>query len=292
MQGRAGIRDFTPVIIAYLAALIVAVGVVMILPYGILLKTFIADIAATVVIFIFGRLYKNASFYDAYWSVVPPVIMAYWIYSFGGVDNTDTRSWIILVLTLWWALRLTLNWAGHWPGLSHEDWRYQPIRDNAGKGAVLADFFGIHFFPTVIVFLSCLPAYAVIAKGASVPLGWLDYVAIIVTAGAIIIETVSDLQLHAFNHTKKSGEFITTGLWRYSRHPNYFGEFGFWIGLALFGLAAYPAGWWWIIPGAVALGWMFVFVSIPLMDERSTTRRPGYEIYIGKTSALIPWFPR
>ena len=133
---------------------------------------------------------------------------------------------------------LTANWATFWPGLEHEDWRYAPIKEGAGKLDALADFSAIHLFPTVIVFVSCLPIYAAVAMDAQ-PLNWLDYVAAVVTATAILIELVADIQLHRFLNHRKEGEIMKTGLWAYSRHPNYFGEWLFWAGLALFGSPQY-----------------------------------------------------
>lgn len=283
-------KDFIPIIIAYVVTFAVGVLLIKVLPQGVLVKTLIADIGATFVIFAFGQIYKNSSFYDAYWSVVPPVIAVYWFYAVGvNVDGSEVnaaRAMIVIALTVWWGARLTINWASHWEGMSHEDWRYPPIREKAGKLAPLADLMGIHMFPTLIVFAACLPIYAVMKYGTG-PLGVFDYIAFTVTAAAILIETISDVQLHRFIKIKKKGEFIKTGLWRLSRHPNYFGEFGFWLGLALCGLAAHPSGWMWIIPGAAAMGAMFAFVSIPLMDERSLESRDGYADHMKRTSAFV-----
>lgn len=278
-------NDFLPIIIAYIAVFAVAGALLLVLPYGVLVNTLIADIAATFVIFAFGQIYKNSSFYDAYWSVIPPAIAVYWYYALGA-DANVARSVIVIALTVWWGARLTINWASHWEGMSHEDWRYAPIREKAGKFAPLADLVSIHMFPTLIVFAACLPIYAVMKYG-SASLGVFDYIAFAITAAAILIETFSDIQLHNFIKIKKKGEFIKTGLWRYSRHPNYFGEFGFWAGLALIGLAAHPAGWLWIVPGAIMMGAMFAFVSIPLMDERSLASRNGFADYMKRTSPFI-----
>ena len=85
---------------------------------------------------------------------------------------------------------------------------------------------------------------------------------------------------------------LDTGLWAWSRHPNYCGELGFWLGLFLFGLAAYPTGWWWMILGVVLMTLMFLFASIPMMEKRSLERRPEYQQIIDSTSMLIPWPPR
>ena len=262
---------------------------------------FWADIAATVAIFIFSRLYKNSSFYDAYWSVIPPLIALYWAIEATAIEATaieatavavdGTRAWLVIVLVWLWGIRLTVNWATYWPGLEHEDWRYGPIKTNAGKWNALADFSAIHLFPTVIVFVACLPIYAAVAMDAR-PLNWLDYVAAAVTALAIIIELLSDIQLHRFLAHRKEGEIMKTGLWAYSRHPNYFGEWLFWAGLALFGIAAVPSAWWWVLPGSVAMLIMFLVASIPMIDKRSVERRPEYEAHMARVSGFVPWFPK
>jgi len=284
-------RDYTAVLIAYIIALGAAFLALKNLPYSILINALLADLIATCVIFGFSRAFKNSSFYDAYWSVFPPFIALYWLLTHAPETGDGWRAHIVVVLILWWAIRLTLNWMSHWQGLKHEDWRYQPIRDKAGKAEFIADFFSTHLLPTLIVFACLLPVHAAINLWQT-PLGWLDYLAIIVTVGAILIETIADLQLHKFNASKKPGEIMDKGLWRLSRHPNYFGEYGFWFGMMLFGLAAHPQGWWWIVPGAVLMFALIRFASIPMMDERSKERRGGYAEHMTRTNAFLPWFPK
>ena len=270
----------------------VAAGLAVLVDFNIAAPwdAFVADIVATVVIFAFSLAFKNSSFYDAYWSVIPPLLAIWWFeHQTPGIDTT--RAYLVIALVWLWAIRLTANWATFWEGLSHEDWRYPLVRSRAGKYGVLADFAGIHVFPTIQVFLGCLPIYAVMTRGTA-PLGWLDVVATIVTFGAIAIELIADLQLHAFIKTRKPGTFITSGLWAWSRHPNYFGEVSFWWGLMLFGLSVAPDQWYWVCLGAAAMTLMFQFASIPLMDERSAERRPAYREHMKKVSALFPWPPK
>jgi steroid 5-alpha reductase family enzyme len=254
-------------------------------------NAFAADVVATVVIFIFSRRYRNSSFYDPYWSVIPPLLAIYWYCANAQAGVDAGRALLVIGLAWLWGIRLTANWATFWGGLTHEDWRYPLVRERAGRFTFLADFFGIHFYPTVQVFLGCLPIYAVMTRGQA-PLGWLDGVAAAVTLGAIAIETIADLQLHAFIKTRQPGTFIQSGLWGWSRHPNYFGEVGFWWGLMLFGLAAAPEAWWWIMPGAVTMLVMFLGASIPFMDKRNLQRKPAYAEYMRRTSALLPLPPR
>ncbi len=287
MAGRT--KDFFAVGLAYAAGLAVAAAV---LGAGLLAPPFdalLADVAATAVVFGFSRLYRNSSTYDPYWSVIPPLLALYWYAAGGPVD--PLRAWCVIGLVWLWGIRLTANWAVHWGGLGHEDWRYPLVRQKAGRAAVAADFAGIHLFPTLQVFLGCLPLYAVMSFGTA-PFGWLDVLAFVVTFGAIAVETLADLQLHAFIVRRTPGSFIQSGLWAWSRHPNYFGEAAFWWGLMLFGLAAAPAQWLWILPGALAISAMFVFASIPLMEQRSLERRPAYAAYRARVSALVPLPPR
>jgi steroid 5-alpha reductase family enzyme len=286
----AGKADFAPILVSYLLCIAAGAAVLFGLHLPQVWDAFAADVAATLVIFAFSLRYRNSSFYDAYWSVIPPLLALYWMWSHLAIEY-GPRAMLVMALVWLWAIRLTTNWSVHWGGLHHEDWRYPLVRARAGKAAMLADLFGIHLFPTVQVFLGCLPVYAVMSRTGE-PLGGLDALAFVVTLGAIAIETLADLQLHAFISRRQPGTFITTGLWAWSRHPNYFGELGFWWGLMLFGIAAAPTQWWWIVPGALSMTAMFLFASIPLMDQRSLERRPAYREHMRKVSALLPLPPR
>ena len=92
------------------------------------LDTLIADVLGTLVIFVFSRAYKNSSFYDAYWSVIPPLILVYWWIAERPEVN-QLRCWLLAVVVFLWAIRLTANWVYGFPGLHHEDWRYGGLRD-------------------------------------------------------------------------------------------------------------------------------------------------------------------
>ena len=195
------------------------------------LDTLIADLLATVVIFAASRLVRNSSMYDAYWSVIPPLIAIYWwVAGSGGVAS---RWWLLMLVMLIWAVRLTANWVYTFPGLHHEDWRYPMLRDRVGRFELPVDLLAIHVFPTLQVFVGLIPVYVVATRGDR-PLGGLDVVALVVGLVAVAVETVADLQMHRFATTKSPGQVMDTGLWSWSRHPNYFGEFGVCLSFALF----------------------------------------------------------
>ena len=252
------------------------------------LDTLIADLVATLVIFGFSRAYKNSSFYDAYWSVVPPAIFVYWWIETGA---EGARLWLVLLVIAAWAIRLTGNWIFNWPGMHHEDWRYPMLKENAGRSESVVDLMGIHVFPTLVVFAAMTPTYVVVTN-TDRGIGWLDIVATIVGLGAVAIEFIADLQLHRFVQGRKPGQVMDVGMWGWSRHPNYFGEVTFWVSLALFGLAASPDEAWWIFGGALAMLLMFLFASIPMMEKRSLERRPDYQDVIDRVSMFVPLPPR
>ena len=278
-------RGFVWVTLAYVVAGVAAATVVWARGGDSGLWTaFLADVAGTLAIFVFSRVFDNTSFYDAYWSVAPIALAGWWAWALPG---DAVRGVLVFGLVTLWGLRLTLNWATGWPGLHHEDWRYVDFR-RFGIWYWPISLAGLHMFPTVQVFLGMLPVW--IAARSTAPLGWLDGVAAVVTLAAVVIEGLSDLQLRAFV-ARGEGGICEEGLWRWSRHPNYFGEILFWVGLALFGLATEPAAWWgWT--GAVAIIAMFVRVSVPLLDNRSLDRRPGYAEHMKRVSAIVPWFRR
>lgn len=249
-----------------------------------------ADVAATLVVFVFSRAFDNTSVYDPYWSLAPAFIGGWLAFVPGQPRAFDPRQLLVLTLCIVYAVRLTWNWARGWAGLAHEDWRYAELRPRTGRLYWVVSLLGLHLVPTALTYLGSLPLYDALVTGGG-PLGALDLVAAAVTFGAIAVETVADEQLRHFRRDAKGeGEICQLGLWRYSRHPNYFGELAFWFGLFLFGVAA--GGPLWHGAGVVALVALFVTVSVPLAERRSLKRRPQYAELQRRVSALIPWFPR
>lgn len=180
-------RSLALVALAYLVAIAVAVGWLAWGPHTgrLWLDALVADVLATLVVFAFSRAYHNSSFYDAYWSVIPPLLLAFWWWQ-GPVELTGPgalRCWLMTVVMLYWAVRLTGNWAYGFPGLHHEDWRYPLLREGAGRFAFLADLFGIHLFPTLQVFVGMLPVYVAATRPGD-GLVWLAWVAFAVGIAA------------------------------------------------------------------------------------------------------------
>jgi len=184
----------------------------------------VADLVAMIIVFCFSVAFNNSSLYDPYWSVAPIPIALFWMLKPLSTDVDVIRQVVVLTLLSLWSLRLTYNWLCRWKGFSHEDWRYLDFREKSGRSYWLVSFFGIHLFPTGIVFMGCLSLYAALSSGTN-HFGALDCLAVAVTAAAIWIEARADQQLRRFVTTKENeGKTLSTGLWAHSRHPNYFGE--------------------------------------------------------------------
>lgn len=249
----------------------------------------IADLTATVTVFIFSAVFDNSSIYDPYWSVIPVFIVLFWTLHPDVVGANTVRQIVVMILLCSWAVRLTFNWVRRWRGLGHEDWRYMDFRKQSGRYYWPVSFAAIHLVPTVLVFAGCFSMYVAVSTGTS-GFGILDFPAIIVTAAAIIIETISDRQLHEFLANRKDkGQVLTSGLWAYSRHPNYFGEVLFWWGLYLFAVAAEPA-YWWAIFGPLAMTALFIFISVPMIEKHMTGGRPNYQKIQTGVPKLLPRF--
>ncbi len=249
---------------------------------------FQADVAGTVAIFAFSLAFRNSSFYDGYWSVAPLPIAIYWALRPELVGVNPIRIAVVIALVALWGARLTWNWLRGWHGLGHEDWRYVDIREKTGALYWLVSFAGIHMMPTLWVFLGMLPVYAAVAAGRGV-FGYLDLLAAAVTFGSIWLEARADKQLKRFRDANPAPEeFLKTGVWSRSRHPNYLGEMGFWWGLWLFAMAANPS-WWWTVVGPLSITLMFRFVSLPMIETRMLARRPAYAEWVERSSLVLPW---
>ena len=197
--------SFVVVSAVYLAAIAVGVAVYNWLPYPWWLSLLMADVAATVLVFAFSLLFKNASVYDPYWSVQPPVILA----ALGLGSGINAYGILLLSVVSLWAIRLTANWAYTFADLTHEDWRYRMLKENTGAFYPLINFVGIHMVPTLVVYACILPAaYAI---KASVSTNVFGVLFLAVSLLAVLLQGVSDVEMHKYRK-KRDGAFNRHGL--------------------------------------------------------------------------------
>ncbi len=251
-----------------------------------LIATFIADVVATLIVWLAGILFKNSSLYDPYWSVLPPFAFLLWIFLFD--PGFSLVSILLLAGIGFWAIRLTTNWAIRWRGMQYQDWRYTMMHESKPKLWFLSNLFGINLIPTCFVFGGMIPAYYAISQHASAP-GALTYIGLAICIGAAVLQLISDIQMELFKKRAEKGQNIDEGLWRYSRHPNYFGEVSLWWGVWLMQMGVVPELWY-TVAGPVAMTLLFTCISIPMMEKRLLASRPAYAGYKKKVSMLVPWF--
>ena len=241
-------------------------------------------VSATLIIFLFSNVHKNSSIYDPFWHVAPIPIVFY-IAKQSSLPTLELN--LVLGAFLFWALRLTYNWYLNWNNLDHEDFRYIDLKNNNKFMAFINDLFGIHLVPTIIVNVSLYPIYVALTSESLNELIYLGFILIII---AVVIQYISDDQMRKFRKDESNlGKTMKYGLWKYSRHPNYLGEVCFWFGIYIFALASGTSSVWLLACPIVMLG-LFIFISCPMMDNRSLMRRPDYKEYMDKTPQLFMWF--
>ena len=246
-----------------------------------------ADAAATVVIWVSGLVFRNASMYDPYWSVAPLVLFVCFVLDACAFDVADA---LYLAVFAFWGTRLTLNWGIGWQGMGHQDWRYTMLHDQNPTLWPLTNFFGINMIPTLIVFINLLPAYY--SAQTSGQFSVLTAAGAVVCLSAAVLQIVSDGQMRRFRlNAANRGLNMAAGLWKYSRHPNYLGEVSFWWGIYIMMLGQTPAMWWTIF-APVLMTLLFAFISVPMMEKRLLATRPGYAAYKKATSVLLPLPPK
>ena len=251
----------------------------------------IGHIAATLCIFIFSVYHKNSSLYDPFWSVAPLPIalyLAFWPVS--GEVNSE-KIFLVLVPITYWSFRLTINWIRQWEGLGHEDFRYIDLKNKFNKNPYIIDFTGIHIYPTLQVNISLFPIYFILSVSTVKPNLFL-YLSSIFTILSVVLEHVADEQMKKFKKDpSNSAKTMQTGLWKYSRHPNYLGEALFWWGLYLMVLSL-DHNYWWLIICPLSMTLMFTLATCSMMDNRSLEKRSDYADYMKKTSQLMLWPPK
>ncbi len=265
--------------VIYIAASFLGVWLYFLLLFPFWLNLLIADAVATVFVFSFSVVFKNASVYDPYWSVQPIVILVCFAWHY----KLTSASILLLISIIFWGIRLTGNWAYVFGGLNHQDWRYTKLKEDNGKLYPLINFAGIHMVPTLIVYMCTLPAVYVVITELDANAG--SYIGMAVCIGAAMLQLVADTQMHKYRASGEHG-LIRTGLWKYARHPNYLGEISMWWGVAIQAVSVMPDRWW-LIAGAVANTILFFTVSIPMADKRQS-KKPGYAEYKKSTRSLLP----
>jgi steroid 5-alpha reductase family enzyme len=224
---------------------------------------------------------KDVSIVDGMWSLMF-VVSALVYTTQAGADGP--RTWLVLALLLVWAVRLSgyITWR-NWG--EEEDYRYQQIRKNNSPNFAFKSLYIVFGLQALLAWFVSLPVLAAAAGPA--PLGWLDALGVALWLVGFVFESAGDFQLARFKaQPSNRGKVMQSGLWRYTRHPNYFGDFCVWWG---FYLIALSAGAWWTILSPLLMSFLLLKVSgVAMLEKTITERRPGYAGYIAATNAFFP----
>ncbi|MDX1403877.1 MAG: DUF1295 domain-containing protein [Woeseiaceae bacterium] len=227
-------------------------------------------------------LYKDdVSFVDSLWSLF--FLGAALLFAVDA-ETLSARGWLVLSLVAIWAVRLSAyitarNWG------EEEDYRYQKIRENNQPGFALKSFYIVFGLQGLLAWIICLPLLSAITSTAA--LSWIDLAAALLWLVGFVFEAGGDYQLWRFKRDQaNSGRVLDSGLWRYTRHPNYFGDFCIWWAFYLFAVAA---GGWWSIVSPILMSFLLLKVSgVAMLEKTITDRRPEYAEYISRTNAFFP----
>ena len=239
-------------------------------------------------LWIVSVIIKNVSIVDLFWGL--GFVLTGWYYYFH-TEGFEPRKLILMIMVTIWGLRLSgyLTWRNAGRG---EDFRYQQFRQSYG----MKRYWWISFFQTfllqgVLMWLVSAPLLGAQYYAGNSHIGIADFAGIALFIIGMTFEAGGDLQLARFKaDPANKGMILNKGFWRYTRHPNYFGDTAVWWG---FGLVAVAAGSFLTVLGSILMTALIIRVSgVVLLEKSLVEQKPGYKEYIERTSAFIPWFPK
>tara|TARA_Y100001954_G_scaffold85403_1_gene93604 strand:+ start:1517 stop:2314 length:798 start_codon:yes stop_codon:yes gene_type:complete len=238
------------------------------------------------VLWLVSVLITNASIVDCFWGICFLIATSVYIYPF---DNIFYREGVLFILVVLWSLRLSIylmirNWG------KGEDFRYQKFRQDFGEERYWwFSFFQVYLLQGVLSWIVSLPLMGAVYYTIDNTLNIFDYLGIVFWIIGFIYEAGADYQLSRFkSKTENKGKLLKIGFWKYTRHPNYFGNAMIWWGFGFFALAASA---YICVIGSLIMTFLLVKVSGVALLERSMKKsKPGYDDYVKETSAFIPFF--
>ncbi|HUU99346.1 MAG TPA: DUF1295 domain-containing protein [Bacteroidales bacterium] len=236
----------------------------------------------------FSVILKNVSIVDLFWGFGFVVTSGFY---FLNADGLLARKVILMLLVAVWGLRLSayLTWRNYGKG---EDFRYREFRKKYGETRYRwVSFFQTFLLQGVLMWLISAPLLGAQYFGQYKPIGTLDYIGVLFWIIGFTFEAGGDFQLALFkSDPRNKGKVFDKGFWRYTRHPNYFGDSSIWWG---YGFICLAAGSYLPVLGSVLMTVLLIKVSgVTLLEKSLKEQKPGYKEYVEKTSAFIPWFPK
>jgi steroid 5-alpha reductase family enzyme len=249
--------------------------------------TLIAVGALMVLVWLVSVVLRDASIVDVVWGLGFAMIA---VLGWAVVDGVPARRTLVTILTVVWGLRLAVHLLMRNLGAG-EDYRYRAMRRRWGPRFSLISLVTVFGLQGVLMWVVSLPVQAAQAATAPDALTWVDGLGVVLWIVGFSFEVLGDSQLRRFKaDPANEGKVMDRGLWRYTRHPNYFGDATLWWGLGIIALSA--RGWWALI-GPVVMTVLLLRVSgVPLLERRMQRTRPDYEEYARRTSVFVPLPPK
>jgi steroid 5-alpha reductase family enzyme len=239
-------------------------------------------------LWLWSVIIKNVSIVDLFWGFGFVVVNAFYIFISG---ELDARKILMLVLVTLWGLRLSIYLA--WRNIGKgEDFRYKEFRRKYGPERYWwFSFFQTFLLQGILMMIVSLPLLGVAVSTHPNKLNVLDYVGAFIWLIGFMFEAGGDFQLFRFKRNPNNkGKVLNTGFWKYTRHPNYFGDSAVWWAYAIFSIAA---GGYWQIIGSIIMTLLIIKVSgVALLEKTLNSTKPQYREYVQKTSSFLPWFPK
>ncbi|MEZ4998316.1 MAG: DUF1295 domain-containing protein [Bacteroidales bacterium] len=244
--------------------------------------------ALVTLLWLWSVLIRNASIIDIFWGFGFVAVNAFYVF---GTGDLNPRKILILFLVTVWGLRLAIYLAIRNIGKG-EDFRYRQFRSNYGARRYWwVSYFQTFLLQGFLIMIVSLPLLGISSSTHPGNLNLLDFLGIIVWLTGFMFEAGGDYQLWRFRRNPDNkGKVLDTGFWKYTRHPNYFGDSAVWWAYALFSIAA---GSYWQVAGSVIMTMLIIRVSgVAMLEKTLKTTKPEYRDYILKTSSFFPWFPK
>ena len=249
--------------------------------------TLAAILTLYAILWVASLILRDASIADRFWGIAFVIIASA---ASAATDGVEQRAHLVMALTAIWGIRLSFYITMRNIGAG-EDFRYRQMRKYWGESFPVVSLVTVFGLQAVLAWIVSLPIQAAIASATPLHRTPLDYAGIVVWMAGFTIETVADFELAMFKSDRRNrGRLLDRGLWRYSRHPNYFGDALQWWGLWLI---AGATGAWWTIVGPAVMTFLLLRVSgVTLLERRLTRTHADYDAYARRTSAFIPMPPR
>ncbi|TXG35781.1 DUF1295 domain-containing protein [Seonamhaeicola maritimus] len=254
----------------------------------ILLQASLIILALVTLLWIWSVFIKNVSIVDIFWGFGFVIVNTFYVFMSGEIND---RKLLTLALVGIWGLRLSIYLAYRNIGKG-EDFRYQEFRKKYGpKRYWWFSYFQTFLLQGALIMIVSLPLLGINTSDSTGTLYVFDYLGLLVWLIGFTFEAGGDYQLARFKrNTKNNGKVLNTGFWKYTRHPNYFGDSAVWWSFGLFSIAA---GSYWQIVGSIIMTLLIIKISgVSLLEKSLNETKPKYKDYVQKTNSFFPWLPK